>query len=155
MKLKEMRNIRYPFSKSLVIFSVILVVFSMYFAIVMLKNEKSISINVGATTVFIHPLVLYFAATLLITYISVLIKARLYAPAKTEIVDKTSGSVEEIIKSFKRLLTLIYVLIIAIMIVVPLLAIWGSGLLWFIGVTSFISGINLSEVIIYTFSKRT
>jgi len=155
MKLKEMRNIRYPFSKSLVIFSVILVVFSIYFAIIMLKNEKSILINVGATIVSIHPLVLYFAATLLVTYISVLIKVRLYAQAKTEIVDKISGSVEEVIKSFKRLLTLIYVLVIAIMIVVPLLAILGSGLLWFIGITSFISGINFSEVIIYAFSKRT
>jgi len=144
MSLKEkLRNFDYPFSRSLAILSGVLASISTGFAIIILKDEGGV----------IPPVFLYLLVTLLITLASLLIKIQLYSPTKPS-PETYTQTAEESVKSFQQFLILLYVLVLAIIAVVPFLAIWVPGLWWVIGLTGFISGINISELILYILSQR-
>jgi len=144
MSLKEkMRNFDYPFSRSLAILSGAFASISTGFAIIILKDEGGV----------IPPVFLYLLVTLLITLASLLIKIQLYSPTKPSPGTYTQTA-EESVKSFQRFLILLYVLVLAIIAVVPFLAMWVPGLWWVISLTGFISGVNISELILYILSRR-
>jgi len=144
MSLKEkIKNLDYPFGRSLAILSGVLASMSTGFAIIILKDEA------GA----IPPVFLYLLITLVITLASFLIKIQLYSPTRSSTKIYTEDA-EESIKSFQRFLILAYALVLAIIAVVPFLAMWVPGLWWVISLTGFISGINISEIILYILSRK-
>jgi hypothetical protein len=152
MSLKgKMQKLRYPFARSLIILSVVITVVSISFAVTILKDEKDIIIVQQSIIVSIPPLLLYFIVTLLVTYVSILVKVRLYASAES------SGNFNKPLTdifNFQRPLIIIYVLAIIIIVIIPILAILIPGIFWLIGLLSFIGGINLSEIIIYVLSSK-
>lgn len=148
-----MQNLRYPFSRSFLIFSIAVTVVSILFAVIIFKDERNIVLVEQPIFISIQPLLLYFVATLLVTCISLAVKIRLYASD-----DESFGGVvespEKIFQNFQRNLILIYVLVITVIVIIPVLAILIPGIFWLTGLTSFISGINISEIIIYFLTKK-
>lgn len=148
-----MKNVDYPFSRSLAFLSGILAGISAVFAIMILKDERNLTVHLDSAVLPIPPVFLYLLVALLVTLVSLMVKIQLYSPAKS-LPDSFMPSVEETIKSFQRSLTLLYVLVLAIIVVVPLLAIWIPGLWWIICLTGFISGVDISEVVLYFSSRK-
>jgi hypothetical protein len=149
------KDVDYPFSKSLVFLSAVIAVVSTVFAVVILSEGKPDMLYMSTLAVPI-PVLYYVFLTIVLTFLIILIKVRLYSGSRS---GGTSGpytsGAERAVKGFKRSLTLLYVAVAIIMIVIPLLALVAPAMWWLICVTGFVSGINLSELVIYFFSRRS
>lgn len=155
MNLREiMKNVDYPFGRFLVSVSAIIAIVSTAFAIVILREEDPNSPNPVFFGIPV-PMLSYFSMTTILTLLILLIKVRLYsAAATTKTTELYVSGAEETAKGFKRSLTLLYVAVVILMILIPALLFIVPQMWWFISITSFVSGINLSEVIIYLFSRK-
>jgi len=134
------------------IFSIVIVVVSVSFAVIILKDERNIVISEQPLVISIHPLLLYFITALLVTCISIVVKVRLYASSESS--NNFSKPPEETLKNFRWNLVFIYILAIIVIAIIPLLALLIPGIFWLTGLTGFVTGINLSEIIIYAFIKK-
>lgn len=155
MNLSDMfRDVEYPFSKSLVFVSAVIAAASTVFAILILSEGTPEAVHVLTLAVPI-PVLYYMLATALLTFSTILVKIRLYSGSANagKSGPYTSGA-ERAVKGFKRSLTLVYVAVVIVMILIPLLALVVPAVWWLICVTGFVSGINLSEILIYLFSRK-
>ncbi|MBS7633542.1 hypothetical protein KEJ15_08020 [Candidatus Bathyarchaeota archaeon] len=155
MNLREMmKNVDYPFGRFLVSVSAIIAIASTAFAVVILREEDPNAPNPAFLGIPM-PILSYFSMTAILTLLILLIKVRLYSAAETA--KKTElyvSGAEETAKDFKRSLTLLYAAVVVLIILIPALLFIVPQMWWFISITSFVSGINFSEVIIYLFSRK-
>ncbi|MEM4733131.1 MAG: hypothetical protein QXD70_01215 [Candidatus Bathyarchaeia archaeon] len=155
MNLREMmKNVDYPFGRFLVSVSAIIAIASTAFAVVILREEDPNAPNPAFFGIPM-PILSYFSMTAILTLLILLIKVQLYSATETTKKSEpyVSGA-EETAKGFKRSLTLLYAAVVVLMILIPALLFIVPQMWWFISVTSFVSGINFSEVIIYLFSRK-
>ncbi len=127
------RELQYPYSTSRVFLSTIIALLSAFLALTLLMND----------TIF----VLYYCfLTSIATIITFILKKRLYPLLATDYQPDTDNSTKQ--STWKMLLAAAFMLIGAI--VLPLLlAEFLSGPLWFVMITSFISGVSISEIALY------
>lgn len=124
----------YPYSRNRVILSAIIAILSMFLAITLLLDETS--------------LLLYFSlSTLIVAAITFFIKKRLYPLLISENLQSKTEK-EKKLASWKTLLITAFMLIGSILIPL-LLARVLSGPAWIIMITSFMSGVSISEIVLY------
>jgi NADH:ubiquinone oxidoreductase subunit 3 (subunit A) len=155
MNLDDMfKDVEYPFSRFLVLLSAVIAVVSGVFAVVILSEGTPDMLYIGTQAVPI-PVIYYVLVTALLTILIILIKVRLYSGSPTgETSEPYTSGAETAVKGFKRSLTLLYIGVVIVMITIPFLALVAPPVWWLVGVTSFVSGINLSEIVIYFFSRK-
>lgn len=125
---------RYPYSRSRVFLSAIIAALSTILALSLLLSDAIL-------------LLYYFLGTFIVAVITFFLKKRLYLLLVTE---NTQGENEKETKgtSWKMLLISFFMLIGFI--AIPLVfAGFLSAALWFIMITSFISGVSISEIVLY------
>jgi hypothetical protein len=153
---EKMRNVKYPFGPFLVLLSGIIAVTSAAFAVIFLKDEEPVTLQLGSTGIPLPPILLYLILTGLMTFLILVVKIYLYSPSSLkESQGAYTGDVEETVGSFGRWLILLYAFVLAVIVVVPLLALVVPELWWFVCVTGFMSGVAFSELILYFFSLKS
>ena len=124
----------YPYSRNRVILSAIIAILSMFLAITLLLDETSL-------------LLYFFFSTLIVAAITFFIKKRLYPLLVSENLQSKTEK-EKKLASWKTLLITASMLIGSILIPL-LLARVLSGPAWIIMITSFMSGVSISEIVLY------
>lgn len=126
---------QYPYPKSRVFLSAIIFVLSTILAITLLLTDT--------------PLLLlgYFFATVIVAAITFFLKKRLYRLLITE--NQVDSEKDAKLTSWKMLLTA-SLMLIGFIVIPLLLAGLLSGPIWFMMITSFMSGVSVSEIVIYT-----
>lgn len=124
----------YPYSRNRVILSAIIAILSMFLAITLLLDETSL-------------LPYFFLSTLMVAAITFIIKRHLYPLLVSEDLQSKTEK-EKKLASWKILLITAFMLIGSILIPL-LLARVLSGPAWIIMITSFMSGVSISEIVLY------
>lgn len=135
MSLNSKRE-RYPYSRNRAILSAIIAILSTVLALTLLLSDTILMLY-------------YFFATFILTTITFFMKKRLYSLLMITTEDRQVETEDEMKgASWKMLLVAFFMLIGSI--AIPLfLAALVSGPIWFIMITSFLTGVSVSEVILY------
>lgn len=125
---------QYPYSKNRVLLSVIIAALSTFLALTLLLGD-------------IGSMLYYLFFTFILTVLTYLLKKRLYSYL---IADDIEAEDEEGKKqSSWRILSIAFLMLVGSIAIPLLLAGLVSGLIWFIAVTSFTSGVSISEIVMY------
>lgn len=132
------RSIEYPFSKSGVYLSAILAALSIVLALLLLTDPIT--------------LILYFASTCLLTFVTLEIKIYVFSRRKSEVPEEYSVTKPQGSNKLKTIFLMVC-FIIAMAMPLILLSILDVTS-WFISLNGFISGVSLSEVILFYYYSR-
>lgn len=129
------RRERYPYSRNRALLSAIIAILATIFALIALSGDKLLVLY-------------YFFATFIVAAVTFFMKKRLYPLLITG--DRQIENESEMKgTSWKTLLAVFFMLVGFI--AIPLLsARFLSASLWFIMITSFMSGVSISEIVLYT-----
>jgi hypothetical protein len=157
MESKMNNHFEYPFSKGYVFLSAVLIGLSIFIATFILIGEEPIPFWIGNINFMIPALLLYFLFTAILSLIMLILKFHLYSIRWARTVDSYSPESEEtdsgsIWKSI--FIPLLILIIIALSLPLILLALLRP-LWWFISLSGFIAGINIPEIILYVYSRRS
>jgi len=124
---------RYPYTKKRVFLSAIIAAISTVFALSLLFLDAAL-------------VCYYFFSTFVAVIITYFLKKRLYPLLITENQASTDNKTE---RSQWKMLLIAFLILIGFIGLPLLLAGFLSGPSWFIVITSFISGVNISEIVLY------
>jgi hypothetical protein len=125
---------QYPYSKNRVFLSVIIAALSTFLALTLLLSD-------------LNSVLTYFFSTFIFAAITFFLKKRLYSYLIT---DDTQVENENEKKSAPwKMLLITFLMLIGFIAIPMLLAGFVTGVIWFIVVTSFTSGVSISEIILY------
>jgi hypothetical protein len=125
---------QYPYSKNRVFLSVIIAALSTFLALTLLLSD-------------LNSVLTYFFSTFIFAAITFFLKKRLYSYLIT---DDTQVENENERKSAPwKMLLITFLMLIGFIAIPMLLAGFVTGVIWFIVVTSFTSGVSISEIILY------
>jgi hypothetical protein len=125
---------QYPYSKNRVFLSVIIAALSTFLALTLLLSD-------------LNSVLTYFFSTFIFAAITFFLKKRLYSYLIT---DETQVENENERKSAPwKMLLITFLMLIGFIAIPMLLAGFVTGVIWFIVVTSFTSGVSISEIILY------
>lgn len=125
---------QYPYSKNRVFLSVIIAALSTFLALTLLLSD-------------LNSVLTYFFSTFIFAAITFFLKKRLYSYLIT---DDTQGENENEKKSASwKMLSITLLMLIGFIAIPMLLAGFVTGFIWFIVITSFTSGVSISEIILY------
>lgn len=130
---------QYPYSRNRVFLSAVIAMLSTIFALTLLLSDSILVLQ-------------YFFATFIVVVITFFLKRRLYS----YLVTGDQAETEDDTKRSSWKILLITLLMLVGSIGIPMLsALFLSGPVWFIMITSFITGVSISEIIIYVRSEST
>jgi len=129
----DANRIAYPYSKNRVILSAIIALLSTVFALTLLMEDIVLVLYYVLTT-FVCVTITYF------------LKKRLYTLLTNE---NQAESENETKHTPWKVLLMAFFMFLGFFAIPMLLAGLLSGLIWFIMITSFMSGVNISEIILY------
>jgi hypothetical protein len=136
------RSIEYPFSKPGVYLSAILAALSIVLALLLLTDPIA--------------LILYFASTCLLTFVTLEIKIYVFSRRKSEAPEEYSVTEPEgSSNSSNKWKTIFLMVCFVIGMAMPLILLSILDVTsWFISLNGFISGVSLSEVILFYYYSR-
>jgi len=130
------RSVKYPFGKSGVYLSAILAVLSIILALMLLTDPVA--------------LILYFASTCLLTFITLKIKIYVYSRSNSGAPEEYSVTEPEGSDGGNKWATIFLMVCFILAMAMPLILLSILDITsWFISLDGFISGISLSEVILF------
>jgi hypothetical protein len=135
------RSIEYPYGRSGVYLSAILAVLSIVLALLLLTDPIA--------------LILYFASTCLFTFITLRIKIYIYSRRNSEAPEEYSVTEREGSDGSNKWATILLIVGFIVAMAMPLILLSILDVTsWFISLDGFISGVSLSEVILFYRSRQ-
>lgn len=125
---------RYPYSRNRVFLSAIIAILSTILALTLIISD-------------IILMLYYFIGTSIVTIITFLLKKRLYLLLVTE--NRKDETENEMKGSSWKMLLVAFTMLMGFIVIPLLLAGFLDPYLWFIMITSFMSGVSISEIAIY------
>jgi len=152
---KKMRAFEYPFSKTWVYISAVIAGISIALAVLLLIGEEPQKFSFNTFTFMIHPLLLYFIFTSLLTVAVLSLKFYLYS-TKEEVSESHFPGGEQATRGFLRRWILVIMLFLTVgALFLPLILSFFLGPLWsFLSISGFIPAVSIPEIILYIYSKR-
>jgi H+/Cl- antiporter ClcA len=152
---KEERILEYPFSKTWVYASAVIAGVSIVFAVLFLIDAEPQEFSFDTFTFMIHPLLLYFIFTSLLTLAMLFLKFYLYSTKEKTSENHFSGSEQEAHGFLRRWLLVIMMLLTVAALFSPLVLWYFLGNLWsFLGISGFVPAVSIPEIILYVYSQR-
>lgn len=136
------RSIEYPFGKSGAYLSAILAVLSIALALLLLTDPIA--------------LILYFALTCILTFVTLEIKIHIFSKRKSEAPEEYYAREPEGSNGGNKWKTIFLMVCFVIAMAMPLILLSILDVTsWFISLDGFVSGVSLSEVILFYYSRQS
>lgn len=139
------RKKEYPYSRNRVYVSIIIALLSVLLAVILFQSDPTSAFNY---------VLYYLLSTIIITIATFLLKMRLY-PLIADGSLTTDQPQEQTKRSGStwKMLVAVFFMLVASMLVPLLLAPILGGPAWVILMTSFISGVSISEIVFYLYTR--
>jgi len=133
--------------------SAVLTGISIVFATVVLIGEDSKELSLYTLTFMVHPLLLYFVFTSLLTVAVLLLKFYLYSAKEEVSEDYPFEDAQKPRGSRRRWSLLVLLLTVAVLFLPLILSVFVEPLWSFISISGFVPAVAFPEIILYIYSR--